>query len=216
MWPMSIRRACTVLQAGWSPSPDRARRASQAVLKQWIREVAETRVRSGVSVDPGAAQARGRGGQRQARLSAGRRGEPAAADQAAQAHTPGGAARGPWAGLGAARGLGHGLPGRPARRRAADPPPDAWRCLQSALTAVDVRHRDRGSDVVETLARVPRRHDHPRTIRLDTGPECSSHALDRWASLHGVPLDCSPGWACPQTPPASSRARGTRRSAQAG
>ena len=55
--------------------------------------------------------------------------------------------------------------------------------------AVDMRRRDRGSDVVETLERVTKRHGKPKT--LDNGPEFISKELDLWASLNGVTLDCS-------------------------
>ena len=64
-----------------------------------------------VSADPRAAQARGVGGQRQARLAAVLRGEPAAAQQDAHAQGLGEAAQGLRFGLGAARGLGDGLHG---------------------------------------------------------------------------------------------------------
>ena len=55
--------------------------------------------------------------------------------------------------------------------------------------AIDVRQSYRGSDVVETLERVTRVHDKPRSIRVDNGPEFISKALDLWACMNGVTLD---------------------------
>jgi putative transposase len=57
--------------------------------------------------------------------------------------------------------------------------------------AIDVRQNFRGSDVVETLERVSRELDHPKTIRLDNGPEFISKELDLWAFMHNVTLDFS-------------------------
>lgn len=57
--------------------------------------------------------------------------------------------------------------------------------------AICVRQSYRGSDVVETLEQVTRLYGKPQTIRVDSGPEFISKALDLWAYPNGVTLDFS-------------------------
>ena len=48
-----------------------------------------------------------------------------------------------------------------------------------------------GHAVARVLARVAATRGHPRTIRVDNGPEFTSRALDQWAYLNKVALDFS-------------------------
>ena len=48
-----------------------------------------------------------------------------------------------------------------------------------------------GHAVAGTLSRIARGRGHPKTIRVDNGPEFTSRALDQWAYLNGVELDFS-------------------------
>lgn len=58
-------------------------------------------------------------------------------------------------------------------------------------SAIDVRQRYRGADVVETLQRVTAISGMLQTIRLNNGPEFISSDLDLWAWSNGVTLDFS-------------------------
>lgn len=48
-----------------------------------------------------------------------------------------------------------------------------------------------GHAVARVLARIAEARGHPRTIRVDNGPEFTSRALDQWAYLNKVELDFS-------------------------
>jgi putative transposase len=56
---------------------------------------------------------------------------------------------------------------------------------------IEPRFTWRGSCVVEALERACRQHGFPRTIRVDQGPEFISKDLDLWAYRRGVILDFS-------------------------
>lgn len=57
--------------------------------------------------------------------------------------------------------------------------------------AIDARKSYRADDVVNTLECVTRRYGVPKEIRVDNGPEFISRALDLWAYMNGVKLDFS-------------------------
>ncbi|OIO00645.1 MAG: transposase [Desulfovibrionaceae bacterium CG1_02_65_16] len=57
--------------------------------------------------------------------------------------------------------------------------------------AIDARKNYRADDVVNTLERVTRTYGVPKEIRVDNGPEFISRALDLWAYMNGVKLDFS-------------------------
>lgn len=61
-------------------------------------------------------------------------------------------------------------------------------CTREAL-AIAVNRSIRGSDVVVVLDRVAQERGYPQTIVMDNGTEFTSHAVDAWASAHGVKLD---------------------------
>jgi len=56
---------------------------------------------------------------------------------------------------------------------------------------IDEQHNYRGSDVVETLEHVAVEIGHPKTIRLDNGPEFVSKEFDLWVFVKGMTLDFS-------------------------
>lgn len=53
--------------------------------------------------------------------------------------------------------------------------------------AIDVDRGIKGEQVVEAMARISSIRGAPRTIRVDSGPEFISKALDRWAEQPKVP-----------------------------
>jgi len=57
--------------------------------------------------------------------------------------------------------------------------------------AIDARKSYRADDVVNTLERVTKKYGVPKEIRVDNGPEFISRALDLWAYMNGVTLDFS-------------------------
>ena len=57
--------------------------------------------------------------------------------------------------------------------------------------ATDPRFSYPGEDVVQTLERVCREVGYPRTIRVDNGSEFISRDLDLWAYTHDVTMDFS-------------------------
>jgi putative transposase len=59
------------------------------------------------------------------------------------------------------------------------------------VPAIDVRERYTGADVVATLDAVCRETGYPKSIRVDQGPEFVSKDLDLWAYARGVELDFS-------------------------
>ena len=188
---MSIRRVCAVLGAGRSSYHYAARRPSQAVLSQRIREIAETRVRYGyrrihvllrregwqvnvkriyrLYTEEGLQLRHKTPKRRVAAKLRGDRSPPAAPNQV-------------WAMDFLSDQLFNG------RRIRILTIVDAYSRLSPAI---DVRPHYRGTDVVETLERVTRVYGTPKTIRLDNGPEFISKALDLWAWLNGVTLDFS-------------------------
>lgn len=52
--------------------------------------------------------------------------------------------------------------------------------------ATEASTRIRGIDVVTTLERITRDHGFPKRIKVDSGPECISKDLDRWAYWNHV------------------------------
>lgn len=57
--------------------------------------------------------------------------------------------------------------------------------------AIDARFAYKGADVVDTLERAAQEIGYLKTIRLDNGPEFISRELDLWAFMRGVTLDFS-------------------------
>jgi putative transposase len=57
--------------------------------------------------------------------------------------------------------------------------------------AIDVDQGIRGEQVVAVMTWISAIRGAPKTIRVDTGPEFISKALDRWAYENGVTLDFS-------------------------
>jgi len=190
-WQVSIRRACSVLQAGRSSYHYKARRRSQAGLSQRIKEIAETRLRYGY---------------RRIHVLLRREGWRVNAKRVWRLYREMGLQ------------LRNKSPKRRVQaklregRMNAIGPNDVWaidfvhdqlfdgrkiRVLTVVDTfsrlspAIDVRHSYRGADVVTTLERAIQDVGLPRTIRLDNGPEFISKELDLWAFIRGVALDFS-------------------------
>lgn len=59
------------------------------------------------------------------------------------------------------------------------------------VPAIEPRERFTGADVVGVLERICARHGHPKSIRVDQGPEFISRDLELWAYANGVELDFS-------------------------
>lgn len=57
--------------------------------------------------------------------------------------------------------------------------------------AIQVGRRLTGDEVVATLEVVTEQRGHPKSIRVDNGPEIISKSLDWWAYFNGVQLDFS-------------------------
>ncbi len=58
-------------------------------------------------------------------------------------------------------------------------------------SAIDVKARYTGADVVEALEKVCAIYGVPIMIHVDNGPEFISRSLDLWAYKNGVTLDFS-------------------------
>lgn len=57
--------------------------------------------------------------------------------------------------------------------------------------AIDVDQGIKGEQVVAAMKRIASSRGAPQSIRVDSGPEFISKALDRWASKNGVTLEFS-------------------------
>lgn len=57
--------------------------------------------------------------------------------------------------------------------------------------AIEVDHGITGDQVVTVTHRIAAARGVPRSIRVDSGPEFVSRALDQWAYLHQITLDFS-------------------------
>ena len=190
-WKVSIRRACSAVQAQRSSYFYRSRRPDRAPLTTRIKEIAETRVRYGyrrihvllrregwlVNVKlvnrlyrEMSLQLRNKSPKRKvkAKLREGRE-TPAARNDV-------------WA-----KDFVHDQLFDATRVRALT--------VVDAFTrfspAIEPRRNWRGSDVVDVLERISRQQGFPRTIRIDQGPEFISKDLDLWAYRRGVILDFS-------------------------
>ena len=190
-WRVSIRRACSVLQAERSSYHYKGKRRPQAVLNKRIKEIAETRVRYGY---------------RRIHVLLRREGWRVNAKRVWRLYREMGLQ------------LRSKTPKRRVKAKLREGRADAsaanevWamdfvhdqlfdgrkiRVLTIIDTftrlspAIDVRDRYTGADVVATLTRVCRDHGCPRTIRVDNGPEFVSKELDLWAFIRGVALEFS-------------------------
>ena len=177
-WQVGIGRACTVLTAVRSSDRYTSRRPSQGLLKKRIRANAETGVRYGY---------------RRIHVLLRRERWAVNARRVVRLYTEAGLQ------------LRHKTPKPKVSaklredRCAASAPNGVWamdfmsdrsvegrslRILTNVDTfsrlsaAIDVRHRYRGSDVVETLERATGNCGEPETIRADHGPEFARKALD--------------------------------------
>ncbi len=190
-WQVSIRRACSVLQAERSSYHYRGKRRPQAILSKRIKEIAETRVRYGYRrihvllrregwqvnakrvwrlYREMGLQLRNKAPKRrvQAKLREGRSGAVAANEV--------------WA-----MDFVHDqlFDGRKIRVLTIV---DTFTRLSPAI---DVRQSYRSADVVATLERAAVETGLPKTIRVDNGPEFVGKDLDLWAFMRGVTLDFS-------------------------
>lgn len=191
IWNVSIRRACEVLQAGRSTYHYKSRSASQAELRQRIKDIAASRVRYGY---------------RRIHVLLKREGWDVNAKRVYRLYKEEGLQ------------LRNKTPKRkvkaklregrtnPVRRN------DVWAmdfvhdqlydgrkiriltvidAFTRFVPAIDVRPRYTGSNVVDTLELVCAKLGYPKSIRVDNGPEFISKDLDLWAYTKGVELDFS-------------------------
>jgi putative transposase len=190
-WRVSIRRACRAVPVDRSTYHYRSKRAGQAPLAKRIQEIAETRVRYGY---------------RRIHVLLRREGWPVNVKRVCRLYREQGLQ------------LRNKSPKRRVKaklregRSSATEANQVWamdfvhdqlfdgrkiRILTMVDTftrlspAIEVRQNFRGADVVEVLERVSRELGHPKTIRLDNGPEFISKELDLWAFMHNVTLDFS-------------------------
>jgi putative transposase len=186
---VSIRRACEVLKAGRSSYHYKSRRDDQADLKKRIKEIAEARVRYGY---------------RRIHVLLVREGWRVNAKRVCRLYRELGLQlrnKTPKRRVKAALRADRTPPSRSNEIWARDFVHDQlalgtkFRVLTIVDTfsrfapAVEPRFRFHGSDVVEVLERVGRRHGLPKVIRVDHGTEFISRALDLWAYTRGVTLD---------------------------
>lgn len=190
-WKVSIRRACSVLQAERSSYHYKSRRPDRAALKTRIKEIAETRVRYGY---------------RRVHVLLRREGWPVNVKLVNRLYREMGLQ------------LRNKSPKRkvkaklredrqePVRRN------DVWAMdfvhdqlfdgrktrvltMVDAFTryspAIEARFNWCGAAVADVLERVCTEVGYPRTIRVDQGPEFISKDLDLWAYRRGVVLDFS-------------------------
>jgi len=190
-WAVSIRRACGALRFDRSTYHYKSRRSGQAALEKRIREICQTRVRSGY---------------RRVQVVLEREGWPVNIKKTYRIYRE----------LGMQ--LRNKTPKRRVKaklrddRREAAGPNEVWamdfvhdqlatgkklRVLTVADTfsryvpALDARFNYRGEDVVATLDQVCGRIGYPKTIRVDQGTEFVSRDMDLWAYRHDVVLDFS-------------------------
>lgn len=191
VYQVSIRRACDVLQFQKSTYFYKARRPSQAALRNRIREICATRVRYGY---------------RRVHVLLQREGWRVNAKRVYRLYVE--------------EGL-QIRNKRPKRKVAAKlredrhpprAPNDVWAmdflsdqlfdgrkirvltivdAYSKVSPAIDARARYTGADVVATLDRVCAEYGLPKSIRVDNGPEFISRQLDLWAYRNGVTLDFS-------------------------
>jgi len=191
VYQVSIRRACDVLQFQKSTYFYKARRPSQAALRNRIREICATRVRYGY---------------RRVHVLLRREGWRVNAKRVYRLYVEEGLQ------------IRNKRPKRKVAaklredRRPPHAPNDVWAMdfLSDQLfdgrkirvltivdaysrisPAIDVRDRYTGADVVATLDRVCAEYGLPKSIRVDNGPEFISRQLDLWAYRNGVTLDFS-------------------------
>jgi putative transposase len=190
-WRVSVRRACQVLRASRSTYQYKSRGGSQDELRQRIREIAETRVRYGY---------------RRIHVLLQREGWAVNAKRVYRLYREMGLQ------------LRNKTPKRKVKAKLrvgrSDPAManDVWAmdfvhdqlydgrrlriltvidAFTRYVPAIEPRERFTGADVVGVLERICARHGHPRSIRVDQGPEFISRDLDLWAYANGVELDFS-------------------------
>ena len=191
VWGVSMRRACAIVGGSRSSLYYRHKRDTQAVLRQRIREIAETRVRWGY---------------RRIHVLLKREGWRINAKRVHRLYcleglqlrnkTP---KRKVSAKLRSDRTLAKRQNEVWAMDFMSDQLFDGTRLriltIVDAFTrfspAVEARKSFKADDVVNTLERVTRKYGVPKEIRVDNGPEFISRALDLWAYMNGVTLDFS-------------------------
>jgi putative transposase len=188
---VSIRKACNVLLFQKSSYFYKPRRPSQAVLRQRIREIAQTRVRYGY---------------RRIHVLLQREGWNVNVKCVYRLYTE------------EALQIWNKRPKRKvsAKLREDRRPPeganDVWSmdflsdqlfdsrkikvltivdAFSKVSPAIDVRSRYTGADVVAALERITEEYGTPNSCRVDNGPEFISKDLDVWAYQNGVTLDFS-------------------------
>ena len=191
VWQVSARRACAVIQAGRSSYHYKSRRDDQATLRKRIPEIAETRVRYGYRWVHVLLQREGwnvnakrvyRLYKEEGLVLRNKSPKRKVSAKLREDRSPAKSANDIWAMDFVSDQIFDG------RRIRILTIVDAFSRLSPA---VDVRMRYRGSDVVDTLDRVTRQYDMPKTIRVDNGPEFISKDLGLWAYMNGVTLDFS-------------------------
>lgn len=191
VWGVSMRRACAIVGGSRSSLFYRHKRDTQAILRQRIREIAETRVKWGY---------------RRIHVLLRREGWQINAKRVHRLYcleglqlrnkTP---KRKVSAKLRSDRTLASRQNEVWAMDFMSDQLFDGTRLriltIVDAFTrfspAIDARKSYRADDVVNTLERVTRKYGVPKEIRVDNGPEFISGALDLWAYMNGVTLDFS-------------------------
>ncbi len=190
-WKVSIRRACSVLQAERSSYHYKSRRPDRAALKTRIKDIAETRVRYGY---------------RRVLVLLRREGWPVNVKLVNRLYREMGLQ------------LRNKSPKRKVKAKLREDRQepvcrnDVWAMdfvhdqlfdgrkarvltMIDAFTryspAIEARFNWRGATVADVLERVCKDVGYPRTIRVDQGPEFISKDLDLWAYRRGVVLDFS-------------------------
>jgi putative transposase len=190
-WRVSIRRACSVVQAERSSYHYKSRRPDRADLRRRIKEIAETRVRYGYRrihvllrregwmVNVKAVNRLYREMSLQLRNKTPKRKVKAKLREGREAPS---ARNDVWA-----MDFVHDQLFDATKVRVLT--------ILDAFTryapAIEPRFNWRGTGVVEVLERVCREVGFPRSIRVDQGPEFVSKDLDLWAYHRGVILDFS-------------------------
>lgn len=190
-WRVSVRRACQVLRADRSTYQYKSQRGSQDELRQRIREIAETRVRYGY---------------RRIHVLLQREGWVVNAKRVYRLYREMGLQ------------LRNKTPKRKVKTKLREGRSDpvtaneVWAmdfvhdqlydgrrlriltvidAYTRYVPAIEPRERFTGADVVSVLERICGRHGHPKSVRVDQGPEFISRDLDLWAYANGVELDFS-------------------------
>jgi putative transposase len=180
-WGVSARRACSIVGVPRSSLYYRHKRDTQAVLRQRIREIAETRIRFGY---------------RRIHVLLRREGWSVNAKRVHRLYSLEGLQlrnKTPKRKVSAKLRCDRKLVGRQNEVWAMDFMSDQLfdGTKLRILTIVDARRSYKADEVVSTLERVTRKYGIPKEIRVDNGPEFVSRALDLWVYMNGVELDFS-------------------------